>query len=130
MTRHRSTRDQQYFKLSGDAALTPISRATDPISSHLAAAEITDSGVRGAHMRMILDAISHHDGETVHEMSTRLPLDPHQINRRLSDLAHLGLIRKGPVRQCRVSGRVLLTWYFVVKTVPTDGQDQAGGSIF
>lgn len=94
-----------------DFSSQPASRNTDPLSSHLAEAEINDSGSRESQAYRILEIVSMNPGLTSREMVDFCRLDRYQIARRLADLKSAGIIRQGIIRKCRVGGRKSVTWY-------------------
>ena len=89
----------------------PLARDSDPISSHEAGDELTQSGRRKAQMERILFALRSHPGSTTHELKKGLPgLDEVKICKRLNDLKESGLAEKTGIRLCRVSRRRIQTW--------------------
>lgn len=88
----------------------PIASPNDPISSHLAASEVTVSGRRARQCQEVLAAVKKWPGRTSAELAQLAGLDRHLVARRLPDLEHRLLIRKGPMRECLVSGRKAVTW--------------------
>ncbi len=88
----------------------PIARNTDPVSSHMAASEITGHGIRQKQAAIILELVRKYPGRTSLELSRLCDLDRYQIARRLSDLEHAGEIEKGEIRVCRIAGRMAVTW--------------------
>lgn len=104
-----------------------IARATDPETSHQAAAEITDrlDGLR----RWAADCVARSPGLTRGELA-RLYCggDPHTIARRLTECDRLGTVRRGPVRRCSVTGRRAATWLPPVPgTLPFPAPARGGG---
>ncbi len=90
----------------------PIARATDPETSHRAAAEVTRSGRRDAQAASVLEAVQIGPGFTSAELATAgAPFDRYVAARRLPELERLGKVRRGPARACRVTGRLALTWW-------------------
>lgn len=90
---------------------TPVARNTDPITSHMAASEITVSGVRSDQCRQVLALVAMYPDKTSFELSTRSrDLDRYQVARRISDLEHAGVVRKNGKRACFMSGRKAVTW--------------------
>lgn len=89
----------------------PIARATDPATSHEAAARVTASGARGKQHRMVLDMLKSWPGHTSQEMAQHFGLlDRYQIARRLPELESAGLAEKMPARDCAVSGSSAHPW--------------------
>lgn len=92
-------------------ALSPAARATDPVTSHLSAAEHTDSGKRGRHIGIVIDAVRRHPGKTSAEIAPLCGLERHEVARRTADAEHARAIRKGEIRRCNTSGRSAVTWW-------------------
>lgn len=92
--------------------LAPVSRFSDPASSHAAASEQDASGRRNEHARVVLHVVRNMPGLTYREIARRLQhLEPVEIMRRLNDLAHAGEVERGAQRKCNASGRLALTWW-------------------
>jgi hypothetical protein len=89
----------------------PIASHRDPVSSHLAAAEITASGLRDSQKRIILDWLrGRATALTSAEISRDAGLDRHMVARRLPDLERDGLVQRGAERTCTATGRRAITW--------------------
>ena len=88
----------------------PISRRTDPASSHAAAQEIEPTGRRAAQCEAVLETVKRHPRRTSLELSRLSQLDRYTVSRRLPELERRGLIRRGLIRDCTVNGRPMLTW--------------------
>ena len=93
---------------------TPIARPSDPISSHIAADDITRNGTRGEQQKLAAQAVKDNPGKTSLELSTVSNLDRYQLARRLPEIEGL-YVEKGPIRRCTKSGRPAVTWYPVKK---------------
>jgi predicted ArsR family transcriptional regulator len=91
-------------------ANTPAARATDPDTSHQAAAEITADGTRAAQQQRTLDGVTRYPGLTSRELAQRLGMDRHAIARRLPELEAADLVQKDQVRRCSIGGRSAVTW--------------------
>lgn len=87
-----------------------ISRRTDPATSHLAALEITASGVRGTMMNRALAIVAQHPGKTAKELESLAKGEDGSIRKRLNDLWRMGRILKGNDRVCSISGKRAQTW--------------------
>jgi predicted ArsR family transcriptional regulator len=85
------------------------SRRTDPVSSKLAAEEMTQSGAIGRQQLEVLEALRKHGPCTSAELAFRSGLDRHLCGRRLPDLAKQRLVIQGAVRACSV-GRPACEW--------------------
>ena len=102
---------------------TPAARANDPISSHLAADEINQSGSRHAQGQRVIAAmieayksgrITRSRGITTKELSVYYGLDRHMVARRMSDLETARqAFRSGPdeTRRCGISERQSQEWW-------------------
>lgn len=91
--------------------MTRTARRTDPLSSHEAAQEMTRSGIRQSQRDQILRLVTHRGGETSAELAQYASLDRYVVARRLPELQAERLVKKGPIRKCRVSGRRAVTWW-------------------
>lgn len=101
----------EFLRLLREPAPPPIARNTDPGTSHAAAREHTESGKRSDHANQILAVVRNHPGLTYREAASHLPvLEPVEVQRRLADLASIGLVERGEHRACNVSGRMAQTW--------------------
>jgi hypothetical protein len=92
----------------------PASRHSDPLSSKIAERHHTDSGTRSGHKERVLSAVRFNPGFTARELAMRIEgLNYYEVMRRLNDLAdaRAGLVRRGEIRECSVSGRNVLTWW-------------------
>ncbi len=91
----------------------PASRSTDPVSSHSAELEINSTGTRAQQCEYVLEVLRRFPGLTAKELTAKAGdprLDRYTFNRRLPDLEKKGLAVRGPVRTCRVGGRLSTTW--------------------
>lgn len=94
---------------------TPIARQEDPEASHLAAAEVTDSGRRESQLRTVLALVRQHPGSTSLELSRLGALDRYVIARRLPELEDGGLVLRGEQRICRAGRRLATVWFHVAE---------------
>lgn len=90
---------------------TPIARATDPESSHRAAAEITASRRRQQQIAMVINMVRKLPGMTSMELAGMTGEDTYVIARRLPEAVTAGAIVKGIQRPCSVTGKLALTWW-------------------
>ncbi|WP_396615541.1 winged helix-turn-helix domain-containing protein [Lysobacter soli] len=86
-------------------------RTSDPITSHIAAAEVSMSGQRAFQAQTTAAAVKRYPGKTSRELSVLLKLDRHMLGRRLSECEEEKLVRRGAMRRCATSGRLSLTWW-------------------
>jgi hypothetical protein len=93
------------------SSLPQIARTSDPITSHMAAQDVTDSGARGCHIARVTDAVQRAPGRTSAELAIICGLERHEAARRTSDAERVGAIRKGEPVKCTVSGRLAVTWW-------------------
>lgn len=103
----------------------PAASPRDPVTSHEAIAEHTASGRRERHAIIALRLVAAHPGCTGWELwqhatdAEREQLADHQcLYKRLSDLRHLGRVRHGPAKVCRVRGRKMITWELTAAARP------------
>ncbi len=89
----------------------PIAANADPASSHIAAREITESGLRGRQKREVLEALRACGMQrTSAEVAYDSKLDRHMVARRLPDLREDGLVEQCEMHTCGVTGRKAVTW--------------------
>lgn len=88
----------------------PIARNADPLPSHLAAHEITYSGLRQSQHGQILQLVTNRPRYTSLELAQVSGIDRHTIALRLPELERVGLVRKAGRRQCLVGHRLATTW--------------------
>lgn len=77
--------------------MSPLARRSDPITSHMAAANATE--FKGGHAARILACLQAGGPATAHELADQTGLTVVQIDRRLPELA-----RSGKVHVCSVNG--------------------------
>jgi len=85
-------------------------RRTDPLSSKLAAQQITASGTRKIQCEAVLDAVKQYPFHTSREIAQILDIDRYVPSRRLPDLEKQGLVCRCQMRKCKVGGKISLTW--------------------
>jgi hypothetical protein len=90
---------------------TTIARASDPLSSHVAATEVTRSGRRALQTAEVLRLLKMHPGTTSRELAARTYLDRYVAARRLPEMIEGRLVRQGEARICAESGRLAVTWW-------------------
>lgn len=90
---------------------SPMARTTDPISSHLAADEVKQSGARAKQARAVLVGLRKYPGLTSRELSLAMGADRVMVARRLPDLADAGEVERGEMRKCQIVGRLAQTWW-------------------
>jgi len=94
----------------------PISRPTDPLTSHEAEAVITDRGSRRSHCDEIYALVKDNPGLTAGEIGI-LTEGMDGYWKRLSDLKNDGLIRQDQPRVWDGSGRKQVTWWPIIEPV-------------
>lgn len=115
------TREVQHRRLPDVLAETPRAANTDPVTSHIAAERIRDSGALGEQQRIVLAAVKRWPGSTSAELAEYLALDRlcdrrrwkeqrPMVARRLPELAPMQVERRD-VRACRVTGSKCVTWW-------------------
>lgn len=90
---------------------TPIARASDPVTSHLAAKEITASGVRFSQQKKVADAVRRHPGHTSQELAEMTGLERYMLARRLPECVTARTVRKGEPKHCDITKKLALTWH-------------------
>jgi hypothetical protein len=103
-----------------------IARKTDPWTSHQAAKEITESGLRESQREHVLLALKKHDGTTSSELAVFGCIDRYVTARRLPELEKLGFVKKGTAKKCTITGRNAMTWAVIPENerVETKSTDQ------
>jgi hypothetical protein len=91
---------------------TTNARKGDPVTSHLAAAHMEDSGQLSRQCRAVLELVKQHPGLTSFELSEcSTQFDRYQIARRLADLAKANKVAKASEpRPCQVTRRQAYPW--------------------
>lgn len=89
---------------------TPISRATDPHSSHDAEIHLNKSGVRARQQNIVLKVIEEYPNLTSLELAVKANMCRYMLARRLPELAGVGKLHRGQIRTCNESGRLAQTW--------------------
>lgn len=97
--------------------LHTMSRATDPMTSKIAAARMVESGRADSHAKMICDEIRRFPGMTSGELAVACTLDRNAVGRRTTELEREGRIRRGKARKCRIQGTQMMTWWPVIHAV-------------
>ena len=87
-----------------------LARATDPDTSHLAAAAVERCGHASAQRNTCLAHVRKLPGQTAAEIAAVSGMERHAPSRRLPELRDSGLVANGEVRICSVTGNRSLTW--------------------
>ena len=94
-----------------------LARRTDPETSRQAADEI--AGAVAALQWWAVVCVRMSPGKTQRELGAiYCPDDLRKIGRRLGEAAKKGLLRRGPVRKCSITGRNAETWYPPAESTP------------
>ncbi len=109
---------QSLFELDPYGGSAPIARATDPESSHEAAAQHTASGARQRHAEIVLALVRRMPGSTFVELFSGATDEEKvilgnevEVMRRLNDLGKSFAIKRGPSRECTVKHTKMTTWW-------------------
>jgi len=92
----------------------PVSRTTDPRTSHEADAVITVDGSRRSQVERLLEYVYQHPGFVAGEIAAETGLGMHIVGRRLADLKNQDRIYQGAARSWtgpNASGRKQITWW-------------------
>ena len=90
---------------------TPAARNTDPVTSHLAAQAVTESGSRQSHNQQCLKEVRKNPGASSAKIAKATGLDRHEAARRLSDLNGIS-VEKGEPARCKLcKGKLCVTWW-------------------
>lgn len=88
-----------------------IVRASDPVTSHLSAQELTSSGQRARMVAIAYDAVKNNPGLTAAELERKCGYTDGAIRKRLNDLRSKSMARTGAARTCSITGRSAQTWW-------------------
>jgi hypothetical protein len=94
----------------------PRARTHDPLTSKLAAAQVTTAG---AHYTVIHDALTLHGPAGKDRIAALAGLDPVQVSRRLSEMRRLGLVGLTGETVQSNSGRAEREWQAIDKKEQT-----------
>lgn len=100
--------NQEQMSLIAD---TPIARRTDPDTSKLAAAVVTENGTRADQQKYVLAMVESNPGLTSAELAHRFHVDRYMPARRLPELRSQLLVCNGEKRTCKQTNCIALTWY-------------------
>jgi len=91
-----------------------LARRRDPVTSHIAAEKITDSGKRQSQSDRVYAALKDHDGATSAEIGVIVG-DRHMAARRLPDPSNIHRIRqdRNRMRICKQTGSLSVTWWII-----------------
>tara|TARA_R110000850_G_C9996087_1_gene467957 strand:+ start:9743 stop:10030 length:288 start_codon:yes stop_codon:yes gene_type:complete len=89
---------------------TQAARNTDPITSHEAATEITESGERRTQVKRVVEMVEENQGRTAAELAVVNNVCRYMLARRLADATDI-YVMKGDKRKCSVAGRNAVTWW-------------------
>ena len=98
----------------------PLARSGDEVTSHIAAAKLTESGQRSSQKGQLLKwvrtlAPSEFFAITSAEIAVASGLRHPSVHKRLPDLLRDGHVKKWYPRVCRVTGNTCVTWYAVTR---------------
>lgn len=93
----------------------PLARATDPVTSHVAARRVVASGVWDSQKNQIRHALATALRDRIYpptsrELATFAAMDRYTVARRLPDLEKEGRVEKAGKRVCTISGTPAVTW--------------------
>ena len=104
----------------------PLAAESDPVTSRLAGADVTQSGRRDTQKRALLAWLrGAREPMTSAEIAAAGQFDRHGTARRLPDLAEDGIVERCHMRTCLQTGRPSVTWQ-VVNGAVTMGNRVAG----
>lgn len=101
------------FLIARPLDLEPIARTADPITSHLAANALTQSGARAVQKTQVLEGLKRHPYSTSAELAQFLGLSRYITGRRLPDLRYDGKAFNVGTAICSVSNRLALLWHSI-----------------
>lgn len=88
----------------------PIAAANDPVTSHVAADKLNESGKRESLARQIYKAIRKWPHRTNGELSRLTGIEYYRLEKRVSDLKNAGWVKESGQRKCTVRGTLCCTW--------------------
>jgi DNA-binding HxlR family transcriptional regulator len=93
----------------------PLARAGDPITSHLAAQKLVESGKWRGLKGLVLAWMREHQIDdstsmTSNEMARASGIRHPTLHKRLPDLEKAGWVRKCVKRNCKITGELCWTW--------------------
>ena len=91
--------------------MNPPARATDPSTSHEAAAHLVASGKQADQLAKTAHAVKQYPGQSSMQLSKLTGLDRHMLARRLPELARDERVWRGPKAPCPVNGGSACTWW-------------------
>ena len=107
--RHISGASIRATRLAAPASPETLVRADDPPPSHEGAEDVVRRLTKAR--QYAYEAILEHPGCTANELSEKVgDRDSRRIGRRLNELEKAGAVRRGLVRECKVTGRRGATW--------------------
>jgi len=98
-----------FFHNGTFGAQPPRARRTDPVTSHIAAGMNADG--RESHRVAIFTHVRKNPGQCSAEIAEATGIERHETSRRLADLEHSGVVRKGAKRISTVGMTPQVTWY-------------------
>ena len=92
---------------------TPGHRKNE-LTSKLADDSIKKSGFKARQSQLVYQAIRNFcNGYTSQEIAAKSEIPNEIVHKRLSILEQNEYIRKGDIRKCRVTGRMVFTWWII-----------------
>lgn len=98
-------------ELGADLPLFDAARRSDPLTSRIAARDITEGGARAQMTQKALHLVRMNPGSTANELEWTICVSDGRIRKRLNDLLKDGLVRRGEPKRCSVTGRLGVTWH-------------------
>lgn len=84
-----------------------LARRDDPVTSHLAAAHVVETGSAEVDRLRAAQLVSEYPGLTARELED---VGGWEVHRRLREAQRAGLIAEGEKRACSVTGMTAMTW--------------------
>lgn len=94
--------------MSQPCLFEPLARASDPIESHMAAAQA--KALAANHHRLIISILSQHGPLGVDGIAARCNLTGHSVGKRMKELQRMGLIVLTGKAVSSTSGRQQREW--------------------
>ena len=88
-----------------------LARRADPVTSHLAAIHVVESGTRAHQQSQTVAAVKMFPGRTSAELAEAAAFDRYALARRLPECERAGAVKRGEPKHCAITGRLALRWY-------------------
>jgi len=98
----------------------PGSHRGDPVTSYIAAEKLAKSGGWRTQKKAVYETLKLNNGCTSAELGRFMGSDRFMPARRLPELVTIGFVVQGPVRICKVTHQLCVTWWLTGTLVPKE----------